>query len=71
MQDKANTPAEINETQLDDISGGPHFRNFHGTSFDFQSGSDMVLTTPLQTADETKEGSQFDCAWDVEANQPA
>lgn len=43
MQDKANTPAEVNDTQLDDISGGPHFRNFHRVSYDFQSGCDVVM----------------------------
>ena len=37
MTDKTNKPAEIAEDKLDDISGGPHFRNFHGAAFDFQS----------------------------------
>lgn len=36
-------PTIIAEEALDEISGGPHFRNFHGTSFDFQSGCDVVL----------------------------
>ena len=44
MTKDTNPPAEINETQLDDISGGPHFRNFHGAAFDFQSGCDTVLS---------------------------
>ena len=37
MQQTSNTPTRIDETTLDDISGGPHFRNFHGVSFDFQA----------------------------------
>mgnify|MGYP000571994382 CR=1 FL=1 len=44
MTTKTNTPEEITETSLDDISGGPHFRNFHGASFDFQSGVDATET---------------------------
>ena len=43
MQTKTSSPVEITETTLDEISGGPHFRNFHGASFDFQSGCDTVL----------------------------
>ncbi|MEM9370774.1 MAG: hypothetical protein AAGA26_06425 [Pseudomonadota bacterium] len=36
---------ELDETTLDEISGGPHFRNFHGAAFDFQNGGDTVLAT--------------------------
>ena len=37
-------PAEtMTDADMDAISGGPHFRNFHGAAFDFQSGCDTVL----------------------------
>ena len=36
-------PTTIADEALDEISGGPHFRNFHGAAFDFQSGCDAVL----------------------------
>lgn len=49
MTDKTNKPAEIAEDKLDEISGGPHFRNFHGTSFDYQAmpelDSNLTSTT--------------------------
>ncbi len=63
MMTKTNTPAEIAETTLDDISGGPHFCNFHGAAFDFAASAKAGPTVEL--------GAQFDFAWDVEANQPA
>ena len=63
MQDKAKTPAEIDDKQLDDISGGPHFRNFHGSSFDFAAST--------ETVSEVKVSKQYDVAWDVEANVPS
>ena len=38
-------PTEIEETTLDDISGGPHFRNFHGASLDFQAMPELDANT--------------------------
>ncbi|MEM0988681.1 MAG: hypothetical protein AAGK00_07350 [Pseudomonadota bacterium] len=44
MTKKTQKPAEIAETELEDINGGPHFRNFHRASSDFQAGCDVVLS---------------------------
>ncbi|MEM9062664.1 MAG: hypothetical protein AAGD13_19560 [Pseudomonadota bacterium] len=35
MTKDIHQPSEIAESRLDDISGGPHFRNFHSSGFDF------------------------------------
>ena len=55
MTDKTHTAEEITETKLDELSGGPHFRNFHGVAFDFQSGVDPV---------ETESGHYTQAMWD-------
>ncbi len=40
---KTETPMTLADGSLEQISGGPHFRNFHGAAFDFQSGCDVVF----------------------------
>ena len=46
---KTEAPANMTDESLDEISGGPHFRNFHGAAFDFQSGCDVVLVKDIDT----------------------
>ena len=43
MTDKTKAPEQMTDADMDAISGGPHFRIFHGASFDCQSGCDTVL----------------------------
>lgn len=46
MQTKTNTPAEIAEDKLDEISGGPHFKTWTG-------GYDVAATEASGSADST------------------
>ena len=58
MTDKTKAPEQMTDADMDTISGGPHFRNFHGASFDFQSGCDTVLvkTEPVASSTDLTRG---------------
>lgn len=61
------TPNAISDESLDEISGGPHFRNFHGTSFDFQAMPEL----DANVADEAKAKVIYDTSRNLEPNKPA
>ena len=53
MTDQKKAPEQMTDADMDTVSGGPHFRNFHGSAFDFQSGCDVVLAADVKMTSET------------------
>ena len=67
MQDKANTPAEITETALDDISGGPHWTTWDPPTY--RTARSVSNGGTAQAAASSSKSVTTEDGWIIELNR--